>query len=101
MRVVAILAIVVFVAGAGPASRPTSGPVGERQSLANDLIRFVAPPNPPWTTGERKGDAESVVFVNTSRDGAIQIALLPKSANVDREVAEQVAVAIRKEIRSE
>ena len=43
------------------------------------------------------GDA--VTFTNGAKDGAIQIVMLPTNANVDPPVADQVAVAILKQLR--
>jgi hypothetical protein len=95
----AVAVSLLFLLGAAT-SQPSSQPVGEKQVLGGGLIQFVGPPSPPWSmTAGAGGDA--ALFIDSNKDGAIQISLLPKDANVDPGVADQVAVAILKQLRSQ
>jgi hypothetical protein len=79
---------------AAPASRPVLD-----QTLLNGQYHLASPPAPEWTAVNPNPAAESITFLNTKRDGAIQIALLPKDANVDPDISGSVAVAIIKELK--
>jgi hypothetical protein len=81
---------------ASPASQPDSGP---DTSIANDQYHFPAPPPDEWTAVNPDPSADTIAFLNKQHDGAIQLVLLNKDASVDRDVADNVAVAIVKQIK--
>jgi hypothetical protein len=81
---------------AGPASRPAAG---TDTSIARNQYHFPAPAASDWSAVKPDPDAESITFLNTDRDGVIQLMLLDKDASVDPGVAGQVAVAIMKQLK--
>jgi len=92
-----ILCITASIA-AGPATKPAAG---VDTSIAKDQYHFPAPPAPEWSAVNPDPAAESITFLNAGHDGAIQLVLLAKDADVGPGVAMNVAVAIVKQLKQQ
>ena len=88
-----LLSLMTVLLGAAPATAPTA------DSIANGLYHFTPPPAADWTSVKYNPVAEAVLFTNTTRDGQIQLSLLAKDASVDGSLADNVAVAIVKQLK--
>jgi hypothetical protein len=89
--------LLIFLIAGAPATKPTSQPV--MQSMAEDLIHYVAPPD-PWVSHDTNV-ADSVYFQTPKGDSAIQAIYAPKdfvlSSAEDGAMAAQMVQQIRKE----
>jgi hypothetical protein len=94
--------LTVFLALALLAGAPATGPaIGPDMSIAKDQYHFPAPAVDEWKAVKPDPDAESITFLNSKEDGAIQLVLLPKDASVDPDIAMNVAVAMLKQIKAD
>ena len=86
---------VAMSAAVGPATAPTVSV----DSFASGAYHFIPLPAPDWAPYKPNAAAESILFVNTTRDGQIQLALEPKDTSIDKSNADILATTFVKKIK--